>query len=197
MVATAAIPDDPREFFDTWLPEAFGAGASNLSGKSSPGSVVFRVGAREAISVRLASGVIVTAPGVPSDTIVQVSLAERDFGPVIVRGAELLAQASESEQRLFVLRALTLEAERAELIRGVRGSVAFVLAEGAGEHRIVLTPGVAPPSLDSAECSVRCELADFLALQRGDVNPFELMMNGKIQISGDAQIPLALSSLLA
>jgi hypothetical protein len=188
------IPRDPEQFFRVWLPETFAPEAAGVAGKSAPGAVVFRIGVREPLAVRLSNDAIDTAVGVPADTIVQVSLAEQDFEPVIVRGAELLATGG--DQRLFVLRALTLESERVELIRGVPGSVAFVLSGGAVEHRIVLTPGAsAPPS--ETECTVRCALSDFLALQRGEANPFDLMMNGKIQISGDAQIPLALSSLLS
>ena len=191
-----AIPHDPEQFFRIWLPETFAPGALGLASNSAPGAVVFRIGTRESLAVRLSGGAIATANGVPEDTIVQVSLDEQDFGPVIVRGAELLAASGAEDQRLFVLKALTLESDRVELIRGVPGSVAFVLSEGATQHRIVLTPGTRPPPSE-AECTVRCALSDFLALQRGEANPFELMMNGKIQIAGDAQIPLALSSLLS
>lgn len=191
-----AIPHDPEQFFRIWLPETFAPGALGVAGSNAPGAVVFRIGAREPLAVRLSGNAIATASGVPQDTIVQVSLAEPDFAPVIVRGAELLAASGAQDQRLFVLKALTLEADRVELIRGVPGSVAFVLSEGAAEHRIVLTPGITAPPSD-AECTVRCALSDFLALQRGEANPFDLMMKGKIQIAGDAQIPLALSSLLS
>ncbi|MGC4091832.1 MAG: SCP2 sterol-binding domain-containing protein [Polyangiaceae bacterium] len=96
---------------------------------------------------------------------------------------------------MLVLRALTLDAERVGLIRGVVGSVAFYLRSDAGEHQLLLTPGTQSANAAAPECSVRCQLSDFLAMQRGDANPFELMMSGKIAISGDAQIPMALSSL--
>jgi putative sterol carrier protein len=158
---------------------------------------VFHVGARPPLAVRLQNSALETAPGLPDDAIVQVSLSEDDFEPILVRGAERMTErATDPAQTLAVLRALTLDRERVALIRDVAGSVAFVLAVDGGEHRVVLTPGIAARNVTAPECIVRCALEDFLALQRGDANPFELMMNGKIQISGDAQIPMALSSLL-
>jgi putative sterol carrier protein len=45
------------------------------------------------------------------------------------------------------------------------------------------------------ECEVSCEADAFWGLQTGTTNPLELLMSGKLRISGDAQIPMALSSL--
>jgi putative sterol carrier protein len=42
---------------------------------------------------------------------------------------------------------------------------------------------------------VSCEADAFWGLQTGATNPLELLMSGKLRISGDAQIPMALSSL--
>jgi hypothetical protein len=194
-----AIPKSPDEFFSIWLPQNFQPLLAQLPSASSPGAVVFHIGERPPLAIRLANGALETGAGLPDDTIVQVSLSETDFEPILVRGAARVAEhaaSSAAQQTLPVLRALTLEPERVALIRDVPGSVAFVLAVAGGEHRVLLTPGVAKRNLVAAECTVRCGLEDFLAMQRGEANPFELMMNGKIQISGDAQIPMALSSLL-
>jgi putative sterol carrier protein len=92
-----------------------------------------------------------------------------------------------------VFRALLVDAERAALIRAIQGSLALELT-GERSHRLQLTPGNRTAQA-AAECTVRCALTDFWAMQRGAANPFELMMNGKVQISGDAQIAMALSSL--
>jgi len=195
----SVVPRDPETFFRDYVRSQFAELGAGLAGKSSAGAVVFRVGTRPPISVRLLDGSLDVSQGVPEDTIVQITLDEPDFEPVLVRGAELLATHAEganAERQLAVLKALTLDRDRLELIRSVRGSVAFVLSGDAAQHRFVLTPGAATPNAQATECTVRCALSDFLAMQRGAANPFELMMNGKIQISGDAQIPMALSSLL-
>lgn len=190
------VPVDPSAFFGRWLPEAFEPLAARLSAQSSPGALVFQVGEQAPLALRIELGRLATSPGVPNDTIAQVRISEGAFEPIIVRGAEMLsAEHKSGESHLLVLRALTLDAERVALIRGVPGSVAFVLKSGVEEHRLLLTPGTQTPNVQAPECTVRCELEDFLAMQRGETNPFELMMNGKIQLSGDAQIPMALSSL--
>lgn len=190
------VPTDPAEFFGTWLPKTFEPLAAKLAQQNSPGAIVFQVGDREPTAVRIEGGRIAVANGIPSDTIAQVRLSEGAFEPIVVRGAELLSsEQKSSDAQLLVLRALTLDAERVALIRGVNGSVAFILKSDAEEHRLLLTPGTQLPNLATPECSVRCQLSDFLAMQRGETNPFELMMSGKIMISGDAQIPMALSSL--
>jgi putative sterol carrier protein len=183
------------------VPESFAPIAAKLGAVTSPGAVVFRVGERPPMAVRLAAGTLAIDEGLPADAIVQVSLADADFEPILVRGAELIHEldggaSANPDRQLAVLKALTLDRERIDLIRGVQGSVAFVLAAGTAEHRVVLTPGSATPNLAATECTVRCAISDFLAMQRGAANPFELMMNGKIQISGNAQIPMALSALL-
>ncbi len=191
-----AVPRTPEEFFGSWLPSSFATLQKQLGSVSSPGAIVFAVGARPPLSVRLLGGELKVTEGLPDDTIVQVRLGEAAFEPVFVRGAEWVSgDLDNSEHKLALLRALTLDAERIGLIRGVPGSVAFILSDDQASHEVWLTPGVQTPNA-SAECTVRCLLSDFLAMQRGESNPFELMMNGKIQISGDAQIPMALSSLL-
>jgi putative sterol carrier protein len=147
-----------------------------------------------AVALRLVAGKIVSSHEIPPDTLVQIALSEEDFGPILVRGAEELERTkTATDRQLAVFKALLVDAERAESIRAVAGSLAVELA-GERTHRLTLTPGTRPPR-DAAECTVRCALSDFWAMQRGEANPFELMMNGKIQITGDAQIVMVLSSL--
>ncbi|HET9956031.1 MAG TPA: SCP2 sterol-binding domain-containing protein [Polyangiaceae bacterium] len=199
----STIPRSPQDFFQIWLPSAFGPVAAKPSGSgqtsappNSPGALVFWIGDEAPFALRLSAGKLRVERALAPDCVVQVILSEADFEPVIVRGAEALMAQGNPEKQLSVLHALSLDKERVELIRGVPGSVAFVLPAGAVEHRIVLTPGVRPKALGPTECTVRCALNDFLGMQRGEANPFDLMMNGRLQISGDAQIPMALSSLL-
>lgn len=189
-----SVPETPEAFFGSYVPATFARVAEPLRGVTSSGAVVFRVGEHEPFTFRLAEGQISAARGMADDALVQVTMAEDDFQPILVRGAEQLEQSqSAPEKKLAAFRALLIDAERASLIRSVQGSLAVELQD-TRTHRLVLTPGTRPPSA-AAECTVRCALSDFWAMQRGEANPFELMMNGKIQISGDAQIVMALSSL--
>lgn len=187
------VPTSPQAFFGSYVPATFARIGEALGNVSSPGAVVFHVG-DQSFALRLVAGTLVSEPTVPEDTLVQLSLGPDDFEPILVRGAEQIeSAATSSERQLAVFRALLLDAERAGMIRDVRGSLAVELV-GERPHRLILTPGNRTPA-ESAECTVRCALADFLAMQRGESNPFELMMSGKIQITGDAQLVMALSSL--
>jgi hypothetical protein len=188
------VPNDPDAFFGSYVPETFAGVAESLRAVTSSGAIVFRIGAREPFAFRLVEGEISALREMPEDTLVQVTLAEQDFEAILVRGAEQLEQSQGApEKKLAAFRALLIDAERASLIRSVQGSLALELYD-AQTFRLVLTPSTRAPS-PAAECTVRCALTDFWAMQRGDANPFELMMNGKIQISGDAQIVMSLSSL--
>ncbi|HEY4102702.1 MAG TPA: SCP2 sterol-binding domain-containing protein, partial [Polyangiaceae bacterium] len=145
---------------------------------------------------RLAAGKLAVEAGAPGDAIVCITVPEASFAPIVLAGAErLTGEALSPERQLLAFRALTLDAERAALIRGVAGSVAFAVVDGAHTHRVFVTPGSAEPNLAAPECEVSCAADSFWALQSGALNPFELLMSGKLTIKGDAQIPMALSSL--
>lgn len=187
------VPTSPTAFFGTYVPATFARIGEQLGNVSSPGAVVFHVG-DESFALRLIAGKVVSERTLPNDTLVQLQLDADDFEPVLVRGAKQIeSAAASSERQLAVFRALLLDGERAAMIREVRGSLAVELL-GDRTHRLTLTPGNRERAA-AAECTVRCALGDFLAMQRDESNPFELMMSGKIQITGDAQLVMALSSL--
>lgn len=192
------VPRDPDQFFRSYVPERFLHLGDARKQVRSEGAIVFTVGNRAPLALRIGSDALEVSEGVPTDSIVQVTLSESAFEPILVRSAELIDEqaARNPEQRLALLNALSLDAERVAPIRAVIGTVAFVLRGDQAEHRLLLTPGSGAVNQSAPECVVSCQLSDFLAMQSGVTNPFELMMNGKIQITGNAQLPMALSSLL-
>jgi putative sterol carrier protein len=186
------LPDD---FFSQYLPQRF-SGLAGFEGLSSSGSVLFSVPAVGLWAFRLQSGQLIQGAGEAADALVRITIPEASFEPIMVRGSERLATLELSaERQMLAFRALTLDAERAAQIRAVIGSVCFALVDGADTHRVYVTPGSAEPNLARPECEVSCEAEAFWSLQTGAQNPLELWMNGKIRIAGDAQIPMALSSL--
>jgi len=189
------VPSSPEAFFGSYIPARFAA-LQIAEQPSSVGSVVFSVPGTGAWAYRLARGKLVCESGLAGDAIVSITVPEASFAPIVLAGAErLAAEALSPERQLLAFRALTLDAERASLIRGVKGSVAFAVIEGNSAHRVFVTPGSGQPNLSAPECEVSCEADSFWALQSGAMNPFELLMSGKLSIKGDAQIPMALSSL--
>jgi len=190
-VTGAPVPTSPREFFEGYLPSWFAA--SSPSQVTSPGALVFHVGA-DSFALRLESGKLQVKSGPSADAILQVSMAVADFAELI-RQAESLFQSGASD-KLLALRSLSLDAERAKLIRNVDGSVAFEITDEGQVRTLLLSPGVAIAGGTPPACTVRVAASDFWALSRGEKNPFELLMDGKIRMQGRMEIAMALSSVL-
>ncbi|MEO8906255.1 MAG: SCP2 sterol-binding domain-containing protein [Polyangiaceae bacterium] len=189
------VPDSPQSFFTQYIPTRFSA-LTGFESFSSPGSILFAVPGAGAWAYRLRAGSLVHEPGAVADVIVRVTIPEASFLPIVVRGTERLAATELSlERQMLAFKALTLDAERVAMIRAVTGSVAFAVVDGASTHRVYVTPGGGEPNLVAPECEVSCDADAFWGLQTGTRNPIELLMSGKLRIAGDAQIPMALSSL--
>jgi SCP-2 sterol transfer family len=189
------VPSSPDAFFTAYIPTRF-AELTGFEHATSQGSVVFTVTGAGQWAFRLAGGKLLVEPAARPDAIVGITIPAGSFVPLVVAGAERLAgRTLPPEKQLLAFRALTLDAERAALIRGVAGSVAFAVVDGPNTHRVYVTPGIGTPNLAQPECEISCEADAFWGLQSGSSNPIELLMSGKLRIAGDAQIPMALSSL--
>jgi hypothetical protein len=188
--AGSPAPTSAREFFENYLPGWFGSAAGSAT---SPGALVFHV-ADESYALRLEAGTLRVSSDAATDAILQVSMSSADFAELI-RQAEGLFQSGASD-RLLALRSLSLDPERAKMIRNVDGSVAFEITDEAQVRTLLLSPGVAVAGATPPACTVRVAAADFWALSRGDKNPFELLMDGKIRMQGRMEVAMALSSVL-
>lgn len=187
----APPPASPREFFEIFLPGWFSAVSSGQA--TSPGALVFHIGA-ESYALRLVSGKLEVATGTTADAILQVTMTVPDFAELI-REAHPLFQSGASD-RLLALRSLSLDAERANTIRSVDGSVAFEITDDSQVRTLLLSPGLLIAGERPPACTVRVAANDFWALSRGDKNPFELLMDGKIRLQGRMEVAMALSSVL-
>jgi hypothetical protein len=189
------VPVAPAPFFTSYIPARF-AELAGFEQAHSAGSVLFTVPQVGTWAFRLVAGKLLVEGDVRPDAIVAITIPEASFLPVVVAGAERLhAQTLSPERQLLAFRALTLDAERAALIRGVAGTVAFAVVDGSSTHRVFVTPGAATPNVVQPECEISCEADAFWGLQSGAHNPIELLMSGKLRIAGDVQIPMALSGL--
>ena len=189
------VPASPEVFFTQFIPTRF-SGLPGFERVSSAGSVVFSVPEVGVWAFRMRTGQLVQEPGVPSDSVVRITIPSASFEPIVVRGTERMAGLALSpEKQMLAFRALTLDAEHVAQIRSVVGSVSFAVLDGASTFRVYVTPGTAEPNLSAPECEVSCASEAFWGLQTGSQNPIELLMSGKIKIAGQAQIPMALSSL--
>jgi putative sterol carrier protein len=69
----------------------------------------------------------------------------------------------------------------------------FVARDGDARRRILVTPGRRAASLDSAECTIECALADMVDAQSKGVSPMQLFVAGKLRLTGNVQIAMALA----
>ena len=127
----------------------------------------------------------------------RITLGADDFVPVVVGGAERLGEGSGFEKQLVAARVLAVDDEKARLLRDAPGSVALKLAAaGNVVHAIVITLGSGAPKLDAPECELACSLEDLWAIQSGTKNAFELLMEGKLQLTGKIELAMALGAAL-
>lgn len=190
------VPQNPKGFFTQYIPERFQAFKASFAGKSSMGSMVFRVSGQGEWTLRLKDGALDVSDGMQDDVIIQVTVSEADFGPVFVQAASLQeGEPIKPEQQVMAFKALTIDSERAKLVRGIAGTVAFVIDAGEAKHQLAITPGKGDPKLEAPDCRLECKMNDFIDMQMGKQNPMQLAMAGKIKIIGNAQIPMALSGV--
>lgn len=190
----ASVPRTPSQFFLDFVPAAFSRGAATNS--SSTFSVSFEVSGEGVFSLRLKEGRIEASQGEAPDVLLRIALEPGSFQAIVLPMAERAVATPAAEPELMALRALTLDADRERLLRESRGEMVLRVTDAEAEHRIRMSAGASPTPGSSPECEVSCSLDDLWALQSGKSNPIELLMNGKIRITGDAQLALSLSAAL-
>ncbi len=185
----ASVPRIPSEFFLDFVPTAFRSNA----GASSKFAVSFEVTGAGVFSLRLQAGKLAAEPGLASDVLLRVSITPQAFEGIVIPMAERAVATPAAEPELMAVKALTLDADRERLLRETRGTMVLCATRGAEEHRVSVSAG---DPAGAPQCEVTCSLEDLWALQSGQANPIELLMNGKIRITGDAQLALSLSAVL-
>jgi hypothetical protein len=190
------IPLSPASFFEEYAPKELASVGDALKGRTSPGAVAFELTGGDSWSLRLSDGKIGVTRGVAADSIVRITLPADDFAPVIVAGAERLAANSGFDRGLVAVRVLTLDAERARMLRETKGSLLLRLSSPEAERKLTLTLGGVAPKLEAPDAEIACALEDLWAIQSGTKNPFELLMDGKLRLSGNVQLAMALGAAL-
>jgi hypothetical protein len=142
---------------------------------------------------------LVVETGIASDVALQVSLAERDFVPLVVaplqRALDAGAGAAGTAGPGLWTRLGRWDEETVDLLRRQTGGILLRIHDGELQRCVALTPSTQPFSLESAPCRIDCALADLEQLQAQRGNPLDLFYAGQIRISGDAQIALAMAGL--
>ena len=75
-------------------------------------------------------------------------------------------------------------------------AVLLTLAGESATHKVLVSVGGTTPKPEAPDCEIECSLADLWAIQSGSANPFQLMLDGKIRIQGNAGLALAVGAAL-
>jgi hypothetical protein len=179
------------DFIERTLPELLERGS--LPPVSSVGSVTVRVPGVGEWSLRIDEGRLVVTRALEDDVIVQLTIPADDFCPLIVQGVQRASDPVKAG-RAF-LKALSLDAETARLIRHVPGSILLEARDGPHVRKLLFTPGRRAANLDAADCTISCALSDLEAVQAGRARGMDLFTSGKLTLRGNVQLALALSGL--
>jgi hypothetical protein len=171
----------------------------------APVGVGWRVVGAGEWTLRIVGGGTGTPPkllvenGIASDVALQVSLAERDFAPLVVaplrRALAAGAGTPGTGSASLWTRLGRWDEETVDLLRRQTGGILLRIRDGELKRCVALTPSTQPYSLESAPCMIDCALSDLEQLQAQRGNPLDLFYAGQIRISGDAQIALAMAGL--
>jgi hypothetical protein len=191
-------PSDPETFFCSYLPERFAEVRAVAGGPSSVGSLLFRISGAGEWSLRLRDGDLEVTRGAEDDVMLQITVPHEDFDALVVQPIERVRQrATAHAPRGAALRVLAADPETARLVRHVPGSLLFVFRDGDVAHHLLVTPGRRAAEMDKAACTIECKMADLIAAEAGGASPMQLFTSGKLRITGNLQIAMALAGILA
>jgi hypothetical protein len=192
------VPSDPESFFTSYLPARFANAAERLGASNSLGSVTARILDAGEWSLRITDGALVVTRGTEDDVMLQITVSRGDFDVLVREPFEHFESEGRAPLlRVGPLRALAASPDTARLVRHVPGSVLFVARDGATARRLLVTPGRRTADLGSAECTIECALDDLRESQEKGLPPMQLFVSGKLKISGNVQIAMALAGVLA
>ncbi len=202
------VPDEPQRLLTEFLPQLFARLAAPSGGGSvrpaplrspAPVGIVVRVVGAGEWTLRIAGASLVVEPQAAAGAALQLSLAERDWGPLVVaplsRALAERGDAAAPASGSLWARLGRWDEETVDLLRRQPGGVLVRVDDAGTSRNVALTPGSQQYSLDTADCIIDCALGDLLELQTKRKSPLDLFYAGQIRISGDAQVALAMAGL--
>jgi hypothetical protein len=149
-----------------------GTARTSLRRSPAPAGVALRVVGAGEWTLRIVGERLLVDPGVQNDIALQISLQTRDFEPLVVRplrrALERRASSGSAQPQSSAgiwARLGRWDEETVDLLRRQTGGILLRIADADVQRCIALTPGVAPYSLEHADCTIDCALGDLEQLQ--------------------------------
>jgi hypothetical protein len=205
------VPERPDEFFTDFLPRQFAefAAAADAAPGRAPGAppgapaearVLVRVAGAGEWSIGITARALSVRPGPDEAVALQLSLRDRDFVRLVVepaqRGLARRLEQPDLPQRAGLWSRLSRwDRETTDLLRQQPAGLLVRIEDQGTVRPVAVTPGTQPYSLDAAACIIECRLSDLVEIESGKTNPIDVFYSGRLRITGDAQIALALAGL--
>lgn len=184
------MANSPGEYFKTELPQQFASIAEGVD--EGPGRICFEITGEGLWSMGIKDSAIEVTDGRHEDTLVQVTLDGSNWEKAVERledggmgpvGADTLATMIKNPAAVSTLKA-------------AQGTLK-VVTTGDDDEWVAVTFGGAEPNVETprATLSMTREVAEQMG--RGEANPQELFMSGKIQIIGDMMMIMQLAPVLS
>lgn len=186
----------PSDFFTKELPEQMAGAAEGID--EGPGQICFEVTGEGLWSLGITGGEIEVTEGRHEDTLVQVTLDGSDWEAAVKRlqeggGMGPLSAAGGGGGMAAMLK----NPQAASTLKAAQGTLKVVTTDGDKQDWVAVTFGGAEPNVETprATLSMSREIAEQMA--KGEANPQELFMSGKIQITGDMMMLMQLAPVLS
>lgn len=209
MPSFPASPVPPAELLEQWLPDAFGEAALPDALRAldyALGVELVGEGGGEWV-VQMRDGVLSVQAGPRAETsftYVQSVEAWRAAlweagGAAFGKGAQalfdpqkMLAHTATAAETGF---AIVPSPAALESLRELDGLIRLVVTDAAGEWEVGLRlgPGAIP---EEANTTVSVSSEDATAMERGELNPLEAFMAGRIEVTGDMTLMMQMQAVL-
>jgi hypothetical protein len=181
-----------EDFARRFIPEQFARLREVLASRTWPGSLALSVEGEGAWSFRIREGELEVLSDLEDDRLLTVSLSADDFSKIV----GMIPSAENPKPSVLSHKLLRWDAETVNLVRNLPGSILLRFDDQATVRRVLLTPALGSRSFDEAACAIDCAWADLLDVQAGKQQPMDLFLAGKIRLSGNVEVALALAGLL-
>lgn len=185
------MANSPEEYFKNELPTQFASLAEGID--EGPGRICFEITGAGLWTMGIKDNAIEVTDGRHEDTLVQVTLDGANWETAVAR----LEEGGMGPIGTDTMTTMINNPAVASTLKAAQGTLKVVTTDGDGDEWVAVTFGGAEPNIETprATLSMSREVAEQMG--RGEANPQELFMAGKIQITGDMMMIMQLAPVLS
>lgn len=190
-MSDVTLPDTPGEYFTEVVPQQF---AEAVAGHDEgPGSICFDLLGEGQWSLAVKDGKIDVCEGRNEDTLVHISFEGKNWQESVSRLAHGGAGPLSGDGMGNILANPAI----ASTLKAAQGTLKLVTTSEEGDEWVAITFGGAEPNTEQPRATLTMDSEIAAQMAKGEANPQELFMSGKIQIAGDMMMLMQLAPIMA